>query len=60
MADVVRSSYNKEMFLLNKWVALNNQHIERLKEWGRYNLIPDTIPVIEPSQFARNAKIVMS
>ncbi len=60
VGDVVRSSYNEEMVLLNQWVVLNDQYIKRIKEWGRSNLITDTIPVIEPSQFARNAKIVMA
>ena len=60
VGDVVRSSYNEEMVLLNKWVVLNDQYIKRIKEWGHSKLIAETIPVIEPSQFARDAKIVMS
>ena len=60
VADVVRSSYNKEMVLLKKWVNLDSHYIKRKKEWGRSNLFTDTIPVIELSQFARNAKLVMS
>lgn len=60
VGDVVLSSYNEEMVLLNKWVVLNDQYIKRIKEWGISNLIADTIPIIEPSQFARNAKIVMA
>ena len=60
VGEVVRSSYNEEMVLLNKWVLLNDQYIKRIKEWGLSSLIPDTLPIIEPSQFARNAKIVMS
>ena len=59
VGEMVRSCYNEDMILLNKWVMLNESYIERIKEWGISKLITNTIPVIEPSQFARIAKIAI-